>query len=199
MKICKECNQLLDLSEFGKHPASADGLEYLCKKCKNFLQNKYRKEHPEWTLRKRKEYYAKEVNNPNALLRRIWHAMQNRCNDPENYQYHRYGGRGIKIQWASLDEFRKDMIGQFKEGYAQGKTTIERINNDGNYCKDNCRFATHVEQSNNTRRNVFFDFEGQKQTLAQIARAKNINYKMLWKRVNKRGLSIESAIQEALK
>lgn len=122
-----------------------------------------------------------------------------RCNDPENYQYHRYGGRGIKIQWASLDEFRKDMIEQFKEGYHQGKTSIERVNNDGNYCKENCKFATPIEQSNNTRRNVFFEFEGKKQTLAQIARAKDINYKSLWKRVNKRGLSIESAIQEALK
>jgi len=194
LKICKECNQILPLEAFGKHPYSADGLEYRCRNCKNFLLREYRRLHPEWTKQKRDEHYIKGCDRSNILLRRTWNAMNVRCGKKDNYQYHRYGGRGIKIEWKNFEDFKKDMSSGFEKGL-----TIERKDNDGNYSADNCRWASHIDQSNNTSRNVFFEFEGKKQTLAQIARTHNVNYKMLWKRVNRRGLTIERALQEALK
>lgn len=74
-----------------------------------------------------------------------WEAMRQRCNNPNNDWYHRYGGRGIKIcqRWDSFEMFLSDM-GERPEG-----KTLDRINPDGNYEPSNCQWATPLEQSNN--------------------------------------------------
>lgn len=76
-----------------------------------------------------------------------WHAMKSRCLYPSHEAYHRYGGRGITIcdRWLnSFENFYAD-LGPRPEG-----TTLERINNNDGYHKDNCKWATRKEQSNNT-------------------------------------------------
>lgn len=73
-----------------------------------------------------------------------WQAMRNRCLNPASSSYPRYGGRGIAIceEWASFEQFLLDM------GERPGKEfCIDRINNDGGYCKDNCRWLTRSENS----------------------------------------------------
>ena len=74
-----------------------------------------------------------------------WEAMLNRCNNPNNDWYHRYGGRGIKVcqSWHDFENFLMDM-GERPEGM-----TIDRINNDGDYEKSNCKWSTPLEQANN--------------------------------------------------
>lgn len=74
-----------------------------------------------------------------------WTSMLQRCRNPRCNRYARYGGRGITVcdAWSSFANFLSDM-GSRPEG-----TTLDRINNDGNYEAGNCRWATHVQQAKN--------------------------------------------------
>jgi len=84
----------------------------------------------------------------NSRLYQIWENIIQRCTNPKAPNYHNYGGRGIKLcdEWKSFINFYEDM----KEGYAD-ELSIDRINNDGDYEKGNCRWATRKAQSNNSR------------------------------------------------
>lgn len=84
----------------------------------------------------------------------IWKAMTNRCQNKMHKAYNRYGGRGIICMWQTFEEFKHDMYDSYlahvKE-FGEKNTTIDRIDPNGNYCKENCRWATYKVQNNHLR------------------------------------------------
>ena len=91
-----------------------------------------------------------------SRIYRIWSGMIQRCYNPKVRIYKNYGGRGIEVcdRWRSFINFYEDMGAEYADNLS-----IDRINNDGNYCPDNCRWSSRAEQSRNYRRNLKFNGE----------------------------------------
>lgn len=124
---------------------------------------------------------------------KVWQDMKARCYYPKTNGFERYGGRGITVcnEWLhSFATFYKDIGSRPSPKYE-----IERINNSLGYSKENCKWATHKEQSNNRRSNILFTFSGQTKTLKQWCEYLNLNYKTVWMRINGYGWSIERALE----
>lgn len=120
----------------------------------------------------------------------IWQGMIQRCTNPNHKSYKNYGGRGIKVcdRWRhSFINFLEDM------GECPVGKSIERINNDGDYTPENCKWVTREEQNNNHRRNVVITYNGVSQNLTQWARIIEVTAKLLGQRL-RNGWSIEEAL-----
>jgi hypothetical protein len=118
--------------------------------------------------------------------------MKDRCYNKNNKYYKDYGGRGIKVcdRWLDkergFENFLEDM------GVRPIGKSINKINNNGNYEPNNCNWATRKEQSNNTRQNRVFSYNGVTQTIAQWARHLGVPHNTLSYRLD--NWSIERAL-----
>ena len=119
---------------------------------------------------------------------RLWGAMKNRCNRLNQD----YSARGITYEkrWDFFENFLADM------GEVPDEMSLDRINVDGNYEKSNCQWATREQQANNTRANVFVEWNGKRQTLAQWAKELNMNYDKLRSRIVRYKWSLDRALSE---
>lgn len=101
-------------------------------------------------------------------LYQIWENMKQRCNNPKSRNYSKYGGRGIVYcsEWEKYSNFEEWAI---ENGYAE-HLTLNRVENDGNYCPENCNWITNFEQQSNTGKNVKFTFNGETLHISEWAR-----------------------------
>lgn len=112
---------------------------------------------------------------------RSWRQMRGRCNNKNDKGYKNYGGRGIKIcdRWNDFENFLEDM------GERPIGKSIDRVDVNGDYLKENCKWSTPIEQANNMRNNVYIEYNGKSQTLSMWSRELNIPRPTLQHRINK--------------
>ena len=128
---------------------------------------------------------APKTRRTGSKLYAVFMHMRERCNNPQHPDYARYGGRGIRIcrEWDSFDAFAAWAV---NSGYAEG-LTIDRIDNDGGYSPDNCRWATRSVQNNNRSTCIMVEYAGQRMTLKQAATAAGLPYSALLERYHTHG------------
>ena len=123
---------------------------------------------------------------------KIWIGIKKRCYNKNCKSYENYGGRGIRVceEWENdYEAFKKWSL---ENGY-NDLLTVDRVNVDGDYSPENCRWVNHHVQANNTRSNRLITFNGKTQTLSDWASEYNINYSTLFSRLY-RGWSIEESL-----
>lgn len=122
----------------------------------------------------------------------IWSNMKNRTCNTAAKDFPNYGGRGITLceEWKEFLGFKAWAI---VNGYKDG-LTIERKDNNGGYCPENCVWATKEEQNNNKRQSRKYTYRGRTQTIELWAKEYNINRSTLVKRLNK-GMQIGEALE----
>jgi len=128
----------------------------------------------------------------------VYQHLLRRCNNPKDKEYHNYGGRGIQCLWKKFEEFKNDMYDSYLkhlEKYGKENTTLDRINNDGNYCKENCRWATIKEQNQNTTRNIVIKYKDKEYTVNELSKIIYISSKCIYERLSL-GWSIEKIIKK---
>lgn len=114
---------------------------------------------------KLKKQYKEKITVKYNRLYKIYNNLKNRCDNKNSDRYNDYGGRGIKYceEWNSFNIFLQWAL---SNGYKE-HLTIDRIDNYGNYCPENCRWITKAEQNRNTRQNIKITAFNETKTLAE--------------------------------
>ncbi len=107
-----------------------------------------------------------------------WRAMRNRCLNPAAADFPKYGGRGISVcaRWDDFPAFLSDM------GERPSQMTLDRIDPNGDYSPDNCRWATPKEQNRNRRKTVFLTVNGERKSLSAWAEQNGVRHITYFKR-----------------
>lgn len=153
---------------------------------------------------KHPNYITGDCDMAKNKMYRTYRGILQRCNNEKSDYYKNYGGRGIKNEWTSYKQFKEDMEISYLEHveqYGKKDTSIDRIDNNGNYCKKNCKWATQKEQANNTRANYRHNINGVDLTIYEIKKTythnpcidnQTIIYRLL------AGWGLEEALQKPL-
>jgi hypothetical protein len=149
----------------------------------------------ECAIRSQRATFLKHDLSKDALYG-VMQGMKNRCYKTDDPHYSRWGGRGIYI----CDEWKENFLAFYEwaqqSGYKKG-LSLDRIDNDGPYSPNNCRWATREEQMNNTRHNKYITFEGKTLSVTQWSKHLNVKAKILRQRLQ-RGWSDEEVITTPL-
>lgn len=127
-------------------------------------------------------------------LHRIWHSMYCRCYYSSTNQYKNYGGKGIKVcdEWKHIEGFINFYNWAINNGYSD-ELTLDRIDNEKDYCPENCRWSTPKFQSNHKTNNIIYIFNGKTQTAKQWCEEYGIKHATFNDRL-KRGWTLEQAL-----
>lgn len=120
-----------------------------------------------------------------------WVEMRRRCYTKSCKAFKDYGGRGITVceRWQDFSNFYEDM------GTPPEKTSLDRIDNDGNYEAENCRWATRHQQNNNQRSNRMFEFGGARKSIGQWATHFEVSYQPLYTHLAAHNWNISAAVE----
>jgi hypothetical protein len=144
-KICSKCKEEKLISDFFKAPHHSDGLTSQCKKCISIRIDKYRLKNKTKLNKKQKKYdFMIKLLYPEN---RIFHDIKQRCNNKNSFSYKYYGERGIKCN-ISKDEIK--FLWNRDKAYLMKRPNIHRIDNNGDYCINNCMFidaSTHSKET----------------------------------------------------
>ena len=120
----------------------------------------------------------------NTRLYRIWHGMKSRCYFHKNPNFCDYGARGITVCEEWLNSFQAFHDWATSHGYADN-LSIDRIDVNGSYCPENCRWATMLEQQNNKHNNTSIEIDGRTMNLAQWAKVSGVKQQTISYRYKK--------------
>jgi hypothetical protein len=120
------------------------------------------------------------INGKRSPEHNSWHTMRSRCNNANDPAFYNYGGRGIKVcnRWDKFENFFEDMGEKPGEKYS-----LDRINCNGNYEPNNCRWATRFEQNRNRRSSVYIEINGKNQTVKEWALETGLNRQTIERRL----------------
>lgn len=142
-------------------------------------------------MAKQKTTHGLWKNNRNLYA--VWRAIKDRCLNSNTKGYCNYGLRGINICNEWVNNFECFYNWAIKNGYKTG-LTIDRINVNGNYCPENCRWVDNIVQQNNRRNNHRITYNGETKTLAEWSKEKGLGKEVLSSRLYKYGWSVEKAL-----
>lgn len=150
--------------------------------------------------------YSIELRTKHGMTKtrfyKIWINMKNRCNDPNSTEYYLYGGRGISVDnsWENFINFKNDMYDSYIDHcnkFGESETTIDRIDPNKNYCKDNCKWSTRREQNINRSNVISIKYNNEILPLPIIYDRfgdKNMEYSVLYHRIVQQKMNITDAL-----
>lgn len=141
--------------------------------------------------------FIKEHNLTGSRIYNIYCSMKQRCFYKKNNRFQNYGGRGITI----CDEWKNDFMSFYNWAMDNGykdNLTIDRINNDGNYEPNNCRWVEEKTQAKNRRNNIIIEYNGKNYCLKDLCKKLNLKYATIYRRL-KLNIPLEQALKKDYK
>lgn len=167
---CSRCGKSKALSEFNRDQRRLSGIRTECRKCQQAYNRKFRNQKP---------------------LYNIWNLMLQRCYNQSNPGYKFYGARGIEVclRWHDYQLFVADMSPRPSPQYS-----IDRIDVNGDYCPENCRWVTQQQQVLNLRSNRLIEIDGVSKPLAEWARINRLPKSTIEARLYRYGWDAQTAV-----
>jgi len=152
---------------------------------------------PAWQIRKSPDRKCRHRSQERDPAYKCWEQMKQRCYNPNKDGYRNYGGRGIKVcrQWRnSFERFLLDIGARPSLDHS-----VDRIDNDGDYSPENCRWATAEQQGRNRRDNLLVEFQGRRMLLVEVPRPRGMGYNTLKQRVIVLGWPLARALKRKVR